>query len=126
MFQFGHVQLLCHSGKTVHYRFADDFRAAPPDMGRHANLRSAKDIPSQRANGLEPSTFSLEGRHASVLSDDSTNTYDSQSNHLAPSLARLLQLDGDFANLVASWPTLPTAIRAGIMAMIDAARKDAE
>jgi hypothetical protein len=43
---------------------------------------------------------------------------------LAHSLARETQIDPDLARLIDAWPTLPTALRTGILAMIDAARAD--
>jgi hypothetical protein len=43
---------------------------------------------------------------------------------LAYSLAHDSQIDPDLARLIHAWPTLPEALRAGILAMIDAARKD--
>jgi hypothetical protein len=33
-------------------------------------------------------------------------------------------IDADLARLVSAWPNLPAAIRRGILAMIDAARKE--
>jgi hypothetical protein len=42
---------------------------------------------------------------------------------LANTLARESQIDPDLARLIDAWPTLPEAIRAGIIAMIQAARK---
>jgi hypothetical protein len=43
---------------------------------------------------------------------------------LAYSLARETQIDLDLVRLIDAWPTLPEALRAGILAMIDAARKE--
>ena len=42
---------------------------------------------------------------------------------LAHSLARESQIDPDLARLIDAWPTLPEAIRAGILALVDAASK---
>jgi hypothetical protein len=35
-----------------------------------------------------------------------------------------IELDADLQRVFYAWPTLPEALRAGILAMIDAARKD--
>jgi hypothetical protein len=35
-------------------------------------------------------------------------------------------IDVDLQRVLNAWPTLPPALRAGILAMIDAARKDGE
>ena len=43
---------------------------------------------------------------------------------LAHSLAREMQINPDLARLIEAWPTLPAALRAGILAMIDAALTD--
>jgi hypothetical protein len=42
---------------------------------------------------------------------------------LAQSLARKLAIDPDLARLVAAWPTLADAVRAGIVAMVSASVK---
>jgi hypothetical protein len=39
---------------------------------------------------------------------------------LAQSLAREMQVDRDLALLVEAWPMLPAAIRAGIVALVNA------
>jgi hypothetical protein len=43
---------------------------------------------------------------------------------LAHSLAHETQNDADFVRLIDAWPTLPEVLRAGILAMIDAGRKE--
>jgi hypothetical protein len=45
-------------------------------------------------------------------------------NPLAHSLAQDSQIDPDVARLIDAWPTLPAAIRMGILAMIEAARNN--
>ena len=47
-----------------------------------------------------------------TVADDSSR--DSSSNEIDPNLQRVLD----------AWPTLPEALKTGILAMIDAARKD--
>jgi hypothetical protein len=37
-------------------------------------------------------------------------------------LARESQIDAELARIIDAWPTLPAAIRTGILAIIDAAR----
>jgi hypothetical protein len=44
---------------------------------------------------------------------------------LAYSLAHDPQIDPDLARLIDAWPKLPEALRAGILGIIDAARKGA-
>jgi hypothetical protein len=40
-----------------------------------------------------------------------------------PALAVSLPFDPELARIVGAWPTLPAALRAGILAMIEAAQK---
>jgi hypothetical protein len=47
----------------------------------------------------------------------------SHENPLAQSLAREIEKHPDLQRVLDAWPTLPEALRAGILAMIDAARK---
>ena len=70
---------------------------------------------------LELTTFSLEGCNASVVSDGPANTYETTTPRLADSLADLLQNDPDLAAVIRTWPGLPEAVRAGIVAMVKAA-----
>jgi hypothetical protein len=45
---------------------------------------------------------------------------------LSRCLSRDPQIDPDLARVVNAWPSLPSALRAGIVAMIDAAQKDCQ
>ena len=68
------------------------------------------------AAGIEP---------ASRLSEESTSKAVAQtpSDTLAQTLARERQTDPDLTSIAESWPTLPVALRAGIVAMVKAAGK---
>jgi hypothetical protein len=70
----------------------------------------------------------VEPRGIEPLTDDSEPTIlkalaSTVSKSLAPSLACDLQIDPELLPLVDAWPTLPAALRSGILAMIDATRK---
>jgi len=54
----------------------------------------------------------------------SHDTSENDPERLAFCLALLARKSPDLARLIDAWPTLPAALRAGILAMIDAARKD--
>jgi hypothetical protein len=70
------------------------------------------------APGIEPAAPMSQG-------EGITQVTESLSLPLAHSLARETQISPDLARLIDAWPTLPEALRAGILAMIDAACKDA-
>jgi hypothetical protein len=56
----------------------------------------------------------------------STTTYDdtsADSKAPRPRLDQTRKLDDDLASVIDAWPTLPDALKAGILAMIDSARK---
>ena len=75
---------------------------------------------NKRANGLEPSTFSLEGCNTSVVSGDTATSYESSASRLVDSLADSLRNDPDFAAVITAWPKLPQAVKAGIVAIVKA------
>jgi hypothetical protein len=73
-----------------------------------------------RLLGLEPKTYGLK-----VRSDDSPtianeSTYDYSQNDLASCLALLAQTRPELAKVVEAWDTLPDAVRAGMIAMVNA------
>ena len=51
---------------------------------------------------------------------DSIDTYNADSNHLATSLATILQNHPELASVVESWSKLSEPVRAGILAMVRA------
>jgi hypothetical protein len=42
---------------------------------------------------------------------------------LSPDLSLAIERYPELANLIATWPTLPEALRTGIVAMVDASKK---
>jgi hypothetical protein len=78
-------------------------------------------LPSHvEAPGIEPAAPTPQGKA-------STPVTASPSFPLAHSLAhdsqKCPEIDADLARLIAAWPTLPEAMRAGILAMVEAARQ---
>ena len=75
--------------------------------------------------GLEPTTYALRKHCTATQSTDNASTYDLASN--APTSSptswdgmqtRLPPVDPDLVALLDAWPTLPDAIKVGIMAMV--------
>ena len=66
------------------------------------------------AAGIEPASPSSE---VSILQEFTPTS----SKPLAQTLARAANLDPDLARVLEAWPTLPEALRAGIVAMVKAA-----
>ena len=52
--------------------------------------------------------------------NDTAETYDDSGRDGQDALAPDLRTDGDLDLIVHAWPTLPAAIRAGILAMVKA------
>jgi hypothetical protein len=69
------------------------------------------------AAGIEPAPLSAEGLVYEAVTQSASET-------LAQTLACETQLDADLARLVDAWPTLPDALRAGIVAMARAFGKE--
>ncbi len=91
--------------------------------GPHARLERSE----KRANGLEPSTFSLEGCKPSAQTTANTDT--SSGDTATPSSSPGSRggnpaLDDHLRRLIDAWPTLPEPMRAGILAMVEAAAKN--
>jgi hypothetical protein len=68
------------------------------------------------AAGIEPACDSSQGTILQGVAQ-------APSQPLARTLARETQFDPDLALLIEAWPTLPEAVRAGIVAMVKAASK---
>ena len=87
--------------------------------------------------GVEPSTFALRTRRATVASEtgkELTTTLNPACTRACTSNAEIahetaaaasagIPLDDDLAAVVEAWGTLPAAVRAGIVAMVRAARQ---
>jgi hypothetical protein len=70
--------------------------------------------------GLEPTTTGLKVCRAPLDSAVNHDDSDTRAENLAHSLARQVENDPDLALIVERWEALPTALRAGILAMIKA------
>ncbi len=73
-----------------------------------------------RRGGFEPPTFGSVDRCSRYVTANSDPTYENPDSVLASCLARLAQDEPDLAAIVAAWPELLEAIRAGIVAMVKA------
>lgn len=72
--------------------------------------------------GIEPTTYGLGNRRGVSASSDGATTCDDAENVLAFCLAFFDRESPDLAAVVRSWSTLPEAVRAGILAMVEASR----
>jgi len=84
---------------------ADGLNSAPSDKS------------GQRARGLEPSTFSLEGCDTPKPSGDSTELTQGEDARAAHTTA----VDAHLEALLAAWPQLSEEMRAAVRAMVEAA-----
>jgi hypothetical protein len=73
-----------------------------------------------RALGLEPRTYGLKGQAGERPSEDGTSSCTKCPDGSPPGSTDVQQIPSDLALVIDVWPTLPDAIKAGILAMIDA------
>ena len=79
---------------------------------------------SKRVKGIEPSTFSLEGCHSPTGDTDAAVTYNSDISGVSNRRSNAAT-DPDLESLISAWDDLPDAVRAGIIAMVEAATPEA-
>ena len=79
---------------------------------------------AQAAMGFEPMNNGFASRPADSVTTETADTCDGPRECLASCLADSLKSDPDLASVVASWRTLPHAVRAGILAMVRAAAQE--
>jgi len=65
----------------------------------------------------------FENRHHATTSDVPTDTYKPAENHLSPDLSLNVTNHPQLADLIRAWPSLPEALRAGILAMVTSAKQ---
>jgi hypothetical protein len=75
--------------------------------------------------GVEPATYGLGNRTGNSVKLDSTNTSANPPKNLAECLALLAQNSPALALVAECWNGLPDPVRAGIVAMVKAARSGA-
>ena len=80
--------------------------------------RKAKKPPA----GIEPATYALQMRRGSNVTDDPNPACKDGVENLASCLALLNQKSPDLAMIVECWDLLPEAVKAGILAMVEASR----
>ena len=78
----------------------------------------------ERASGLEPPTFSLEGCHSPTGDTDAAVTYNSDISGVSNRRSNAAT-DPELESLISAWDDLPDAVRAGIIAMVKAATPEA-
>ena len=76
--------------------------------------------------GVEPTTHGFSVRCTSDVTHAEPRTTDDHESDSASCSALSAAGDPDFALVAKAWPTLPEAVRAGIVAMIRAASKAPE
>ena len=80
-----------------------------------------KPLLRKRPVGFEPTTFGFEVRNHSAASTISKRPLRRQTPALAESPPNdICKIDPDLVAVVAAWPELPAALRAGIVAMVKA------
>ena len=75
---------------------------------------------SRNAAGFKPATYSLGNRHNDSATASQSTTCDDDTKNLALGLARILEDFPELTRVINSWPTLPQAIRTGILAIVNA------
>ncbi|NOT01404.1 MAG: hypothetical protein HOP29_12335 [Phycisphaerales bacterium] len=94
------------------------------------NCEIVRPLALTRRAGLEPATVGLEIRGAESVTDGESTacapTAETLGVLLGVFLPKLAETDPELAAVVAAWPTLPDAIRAGIVAMVRASGRTGE
>jgi hypothetical protein len=65
----------------------------------------------------------LENRKHAITSDVPTDTYKPAEIHLSPDLSLNVTNHPQLTDLIRAWPSLPEALRAGILAMVTSAKQ---
>ncbi len=78
---------------------------------------------SLRPAGFEPATYGLGNNPGSLATSSTPATCDNHEKVLASCLALLTRTSPDLAKVVEHWDALPEPVRAGIVAMVQAAQK---
>ncbi len=79
----------------------------------------------QRATRLERATIILEGCTSSNVTAESRSIYEATDGRLVDNLADSVQNNPDLVLVVEAWDTLPEHVRAGVVAMVNAAADSA-
>ena len=74
------------------------------------------------ALGFEPRITDLQSVAHKTQVIEKTDTYEHEGKNLADCLALLVQQCPDLTQIIEAWPSLPEAVKAGILAMVKAAR----
>jgi hypothetical protein len=79
--------------------------------------------PSAWRGGRAAERAGFENRNHATTSDAPTDTYKPTENHLSPDLSLNVTNHPQLADLIRAWPSLPEALRAGILAMVTSAKQ---
>lgn len=72
-----------------------------------------------RVLGLEPKTYGLKGRCDNNANDEAVSTYESAKTEVHQERHQ----DNELSAVIEAWPTLPEAVRVGLVAMVKAAKR---
>ena len=78
--------------------------------------------PALRRSGRAVECAGLENRKHTLATDVPTDSYKPAENHLSPDLSLNVTNHPQLADLIRAWPSLPEALRAGILAMVKSAK----
>jgi hypothetical protein len=109
--------------QSGNYRFGSGFRAALTNTGEHAK-RDRPITCGRVADGIRTRDIQIHNLDTASPNHDQESELRQTSQDFAHYLPTdTCQTDPDLAAVVAAWPELPEAIRAGILAMVKAASK---
>jgi len=81
----------------------------------------------KRVNGVEPSTFSLEGGKPPSQPSETTSTYEhgkSAPSDTPSDWGAISTEDADLGRVIVAWPTLSESVRSAIITLILHSNKD--
>ena len=94
----------------------------PPRQNPNRSRVARKEGEATRPTGLEPVTCGSGNQGILVVTTDADDTCQSVEEHSASCSAFLAKNSPDLAVIIDAWADLPEAIRAGIVAMVKAAK----
>jgi hypothetical protein len=83
----------------------------------------SSEVTSLGRAGIEPATHGFSGHCSTNTTADFTENSNPIQNHLSPDLSLNVTNHPQLADLIRAWPSLPEALRAGILAMVTSAKQ---
>src|SRR5438046_1394342 len=105
--------------KNGMYRFCGHLRPRCPTPDRYANSSVRRVVCQERVKGVESDSNPL-------VSTENQHPSDAGAAKASVAVSPPMPADADLQTVIGAWQDLPTALKAGVLAMVKAARKVSE